>query len=99
MRVLLVGCGYVGIPLGTELAGQGHEVFGLRRSTEGLEKLRASGIQGVQADITVPDQLARLPGPFDWVVNVVSSSHGTVTEYQQVYLAGMKNLVEWLASA
>ena len=28
MRVLIVGCGYVGLPLGAELARQGHEVFG-----------------------------------------------------------------------
>src|ERR1017187_10487677 len=33
MRVLIVGCGYVGLPLGAELVKQGHEVFGLRRGT------------------------------------------------------------------
>ena len=32
MRCLIVGCGYVGLPLGAELVRQGHEVFGLRRS-------------------------------------------------------------------
>src|SRR5256885_627677 len=32
MRVLIVGCGYVGLPLGVELVRQGHEVFGLRRT-------------------------------------------------------------------
>src|SRR5689334_5054664 len=30
MRVLIVGCGYVGLPLGAELARLGHEVYGLR---------------------------------------------------------------------
>jgi len=27
MRVLIVGCGYVGVPLGAELVRLGHEVF------------------------------------------------------------------------
>lgn len=96
MRVLIVGCGYVGKPLGAELARQGHEVFGLRRSLEAAEELRASGIRPLQGDITQPDHLLALPGPFDWVVNLVSSNRGGAAEYREVYLQGAKNLVAWL---
>ena len=42
MRVLIVGCGYVGLPLGAELVKQGHEVFGLRRSADGEAELVAT---------------------------------------------------------
>jgi nucleoside-diphosphate-sugar epimerase len=99
MRVLIVGCGYVGLPLGTELVKQGHEVFGLRRSDAGAAELNAAGIGPVVADITRPDDLAKLPGPFDWVVNTVSSSKGGVDEYREVYLSGTRNLLDWLAPA
>src|SRR3954469_3752948 len=99
MRVLIIGCGYVGLPLGAELVRQGHEVFGVRRSAEGEAELKAAGIQPLVADITKPEELTKLPGPFDWVVNTVSSTKGGVEEYQQVYLQGTRNLIEWLAAA
>jgi len=97
MRVLIVGCGYVGLPLGAELVKQSHEVFGLRRSGGGDEDLKTAGIQPLVGNVTRPDTLAALPGPFDWVVNTVSSSKGGAAEYREVYLNGTRNLIEWLA--
>lgn len=97
MRVLIVGCGYVGLPLGSELVQEGHEVFGLRRSPESSDAIQAAGIQPLVADITDPAQFAALPGPFDWVVNLVSSSKGDATAYQNVYVNGTRNLIDWLA--
>ena len=99
MRVLIVGCGYVGLPLGVELVRQGHEVFGVRRSAECDGELRNAGITPVCADITRPEHLAALPGPFDWVVNLVSSTKGGPAEYREVYLGGTRNLVEWLGAS
>jgi nucleoside-diphosphate-sugar epimerase len=98
VRVLIVGCGYVGRPLGLELVKQGHPVFGIRRSAAGTEELKAAGIQPLVADITQPSDLARLPGPFDWVVNTVSSNKGGVGEYREVFLHGTRNLIEWLTT-
>ena len=97
MRVLIVGCGYVGLPLGAELVRQGHEVSGLRRSVEGCDELKAAGIQPLAGDITRPEDLAGLPAPFDWVVNTVSSSKGGAEEYRSVYLDGTRHLIDWLA--
>ena len=97
MRALIVGCGYAGLPLGVELVKQGHEVFGLRRSADGEAEIAAAGIKPIVADITRPEDLSRLPGPFDWVVNTVSSSKGGEEEYRQVYLQGTRHLIEWLA--
>ncbi|PYK58071.1 MAG: NAD(P)-dependent oxidoreductase, partial [Verrucomicrobia bacterium] len=90
---------YVGLPLGAELVRQGHEVFGVRRTNATGAELKSAGIRPVAADITRPDELARLPAPFDWVVNCVSSNQGGVEEYRQVYLNGTRNLIEWLAPA
>jgi nucleoside-diphosphate-sugar epimerase len=99
MRVLIIGCGYVGLALGRELARQGHHVFGVRRSNEGAEQLAAAGITPLVADVTQPATLAALPGPFDWVVNCVSSDKGGLEEYRAVYLQGTRHLIEWLAAA
>jgi nucleoside-diphosphate-sugar epimerase len=95
MRVLIVGCGYVGLPLGAELVRLGHQVFGLRRSAANAE-LQRLGITPLQADITQPATLANLPRDYDWAVNCVASGGGGVDEYRQLYLQGMRNLVEWL---
>ena len=73
MRVLIVGCGYVGLPLGQELVKQGHEVYGLRRSSDVVDELKAAGITPLQADITKPETLASLPRNLDWVINCAAS--------------------------
>jgi nucleoside-diphosphate-sugar epimerase len=95
MRVLIVGCGYVGLPLGAELVRQGHEVSGLRRNASSENELKAAGIQPLVADVTKPETLAMLPQNFDWVVNCVAAGGGA-EDYRQVYLQGTRNLIEWL---
>ena len=98
MRVLIVGCGYVGLPLGVELVRLGHEVSGLRRNVSAENELKAAGIQPLFGDVTKPETLARLPREFDWVVNCVAAG-GDADDYRQVYLQGTRNLIEWLAPA
>ncbi len=97
MRVLIVGCGYVGLPLGAELARRGHQVLGLRRTPSAEADLRAAGITPCYADITQPANLATLPGGFDWVVNCVAAG-GSAEEYRRVYLGGTCNLLTWLSA-
>lgn len=99
MRVLIVGCGYVGVPLGAELIRLGHEVFGVNRSDQARGRLESNSIKPLVADITKRSDLDKLPGPFEWVVNTVSSSQGGVEEYKQAYLQGTANLIDWLAPA
>ena len=99
MRVLIVGCGYVGLPLGAELTRIGHEVFGLRRTPAAQAGLQAAGIQPLGGDVTRPETLAKLPRDFEWVVNCVAAGGGGAENYREVYLAGTKNLLEWLAGS
>ncbi|HWD19457.1 MAG TPA: SDR family oxidoreductase [Verrucomicrobiae bacterium] len=94
MRVLIIGCGYVGRPLGLELARLGHEVFGLRRTAVDP----GESLPCFTGDVAVLDDLKKLPGPFDWVVNTVSSSKGGVEDYQRAYFGGTKNILEWLGA-
>jgi nucleoside-diphosphate-sugar epimerase len=99
MRVLIVGCGYVGLPLGKELARLGHDVFGLRRSASAAAEMQAVGIQPLLADVTQPDTLTKLPRDFDWVVNCTASGGGGAEDYNKIYLEGNRNLLAWLAGA
>jgi nucleoside-diphosphate-sugar epimerase len=98
MKCLIVGCGYVGLPLGAELVRQGHEVFGLRRSALVTGELKSAGIQPLIGDVTKPETLAKLPRQFDWVVNCVAAG-GSVDNYRQIYLEGNRNLISWLAES
>jgi nucleoside-diphosphate-sugar epimerase len=99
MRVLIIGCGYLGRPLGAELVRLGHEVFGLTRSGGANAALRERGIQPLAADITRRAELDGLPAAFDWVVNTVSSGGGGVEDYRRIYLEGMRNILQWLEAA
>ena len=98
MRVLIVGCGYVGLPLGVELVRLGHEVSGLRRNAAAESELKAAGIQPLFGDVTQLETLAKLPREFDWVVNCVAAGGGA-DDYRLVYLQGTRHLIEWLAPA
>ncbi|HAM71946.1 MAG TPA: hypothetical protein DCM86_09920 [Verrucomicrobiales bacterium] len=96
MRVLIAGCGYVGLPLGARLAGLGHEVWGLRRSGADDDLLRSSGLRPLTADVTergsFPD-----PGPgWDWVVFALSSRGGGIEGYERLYVQGTRNVLSWL---
>jgi nucleoside-diphosphate-sugar epimerase len=97
MRVLIVGCGYVGLALGADLVRRGHEVHGMRRTAASSAQLLAAGITPITTDITQP--LEGKPVTYDWVVNCVSSSKGDAADYRAVYLHGTRNLLTWLAAA
>lgn len=97
MKCLIVGCGYVGLPLGAELVRRGHEIFGLRRG--GAAEMRAAGIKPLLTDITKPESLKDLPRGFDWVVNCAASAGGSADDYREIYLEGNCNLVAWLAGS
>src|SRR3954451_20832036 len=99
MRVLVIGPGYVGSHLARELKGLGHEVTALGRTAGNRTELLTAGIQTLNADITNPASLRHLPSQWDWVVNCVSSSRGTMEDYRAVYLEGTRNLLSWLSES
>lgn len=96
MRVLIVGCGYVGLPLGEELARQGHEVCGVRRNRSAGAALCKAGITPMYADVSDPASLNRLPRAFDWVINCAASGGGDSSDYRRLYVDGNRNLLAWL---
>lgn len=98
MRVLILGCGYVGLEAGRQLVSAGHSVVGLCRTPERSSVLEAAGVEPAVGDLTLRSDLERLSGPFDAVINTVSSSRGGAAEYRSVYLEGTRTVLEWLRS-
>lgn len=94
MRVLVIGAGYIGLPLAETLVSQGHSVFALRRSPP--PATGTARVQWLSADLTDLASLQRLPRHYDWVVNCVASSHGGIEDYRRVYLEGTRNVLSWL---
>lgn len=88
MRVLIAGCGYVGSELAVRLAGDGHDVWGLRRAAGELP----SGVQPLAGDVTDPSTLD-LPGGLDAVVYAVSPGQRDEAAYRAVYVDGLDHVL------
>lgn len=86
MRVLVAGCGYLGLPIALALAHQGHEVVGFRR-TPGESATAGDGPQITTATGDLAQPEASLPGGhFDWVIFAVGDGGPAV-------IAGTRHLL------
>jgi nucleoside-diphosphate-sugar epimerase len=91
-QILIAGCGYVGTALGLRLAATGHVVWGLRRSAEGLPP----GIRSVEADLTAPETLQKLPPELDAVFYTAAPNGSDEAAYRAIYVDGLCYLLEAL---
>ena len=94
MRILILGCGYIGTPLAQNLAELGHEVHAARRSPFSLE-----GVVTHQVDVTQRASFDSLPREFDWVFLTASSSRGDAAVHRAVFVDGTNHLVNWLGNS
>jgi len=60
-KVLIIGCGDVGVRVARLEQARGNAVAGLARSTAGAERLRGFGLDPVVGDLDDPDSLSALP--------------------------------------
>jgi len=105
MRVVVVGCGYIGLELARQLAERGHAVTGVRRSDAGLDAIESVGgavdadrgaegeVDAVRADATDPASLDALPDA-DTVVFAASSGGRGAAAAREVYVDGLRNVIE-----
>ncbi|RYJ13067.1 NAD-dependent epimerase/dehydratase family protein [Halogeometricum borinquense] len=92
-HALVLGCGYVGLELGRQLAESGHDVTGVRRSDDGLAAVESAGLSPARADVTDPDSLASLPDA-DWLVFAASSGGRGAEAARRVYVEGLQNVID-----
>ena len=91
-RVLIAGCGYTGIALGTQLASEGHSVWGLRRRPE----LLPATIRPLKADLCDPGSLTLIPPKLDYVFYTAAAERADDAAYQAAYVIGIRNLLDHL---
>jgi nucleoside-diphosphate-sugar epimerase len=93
MNVAILGCGYVGLELGSQLSDAGHDVVGVRRSDDGVDEVRGAGLDAVQADVTDADSLDRVPDA-DAIVFAASSGGRGAEAARRVYVEGLRTVID-----
>lgn len=88
-RALIAGCGYVGSALGTRLAEEGHEVFGLRRNVDRLPPT----IRPIAASLSESSTLRAHAMAFDWLFFTAGPDESTEAAYRLTYLQGLSSLL------
>lgn len=60
-KISICGCGWLGLPLATNLASQGYSVYGSKRNVEDVKTLKIHGIQGVTIQLPLIDTINKIP--------------------------------------
>lgn len=93
-RILIAGCGDVGIATGLQLAAQGAEVFGLRRTINQLP----DPIQPLAGDLTDPTSLPDLPA-CDYLIYCAAPGTQDPARYRATYVDGLRHVLAALPEA
>ncbi len=99
-RVLVAGCGFVGLAAARLLSSAGWDVTGCTHSLESARVLEGESFPVLACDISDHAQVARELGAMhglDAVIHCASSGKGGADVYRQVYLRGAQILVGELA--
>jgi nucleoside-diphosphate-sugar epimerase len=92
-KTLIVGCGYIGLPLARRLQERGHEICAWVHSAASAEALAVCGfhriVAGSVADPVLWDALAC---NFDLVIHAASSGRGGADAYREVFLEGIRRI-------
>lgn len=91
-KVLIVGCGDLGMRLAQGLSKQGWELYGLRRHwLQETEYMRQ-----IVADVTEPCIPEHFPQDLDYVVYCVAANQFTAQRYKAVYVDGLRHVLAWV---
>ena len=95
-RVLIAGCGYVGVATADLFHVARWEVEGWTRSEQSAAQLSAKPYRVRPVDLANPDAVARSGGDFDLVIHCASSHGGGAESYRRIYFEGARTLIEML---
>ena len=93
-RILIAGCGYVGQATADLFHAASWDAEGWTASKKSAAALSTRPYPVYQVDISNRDQVAEHPGTFDAVIHCASSRGGGVESYRQIYLNGVRNLLD-----
>jgi nucleoside-diphosphate-sugar epimerase len=92
-RVLLAGCGDLGMRVAQCLLARGDEVLALRRHPPAMD---TDGIQWLRGDLTRPDSLRALPGGITQLVYLPTPDRRDEAAYRAVFVDGLRHLLDAL---
>lgn len=92
-RVLLAGCGDLGLRVAQQLLANGDEVFALRRRPPATD---GSGIRWLRGDLTLPESLRGLPRDITQLVYLPTPGARDEAAYRAVFVGGLRHLCDAL---
>jgi hypothetical protein len=98
-RALIVGCGCRGRELGTRLGELGWQVRGTSRRPEGIEAIRAAGLDAANADPDRPGTVLDLCGDVAVVVWLLGSAMGEEELLSSIHGPRLERLLEKLVDS
>ena len=98
MKVVILGCGFVGARAARLFAQGGWDVTGVTHSAESAVRLAGEPFRVVSCDVTNAASLGGRPElqEADAVISAVSSGRGDAEVYRRVYLEGLANALSVL---
>jgi nucleoside-diphosphate-sugar epimerase len=96
LKVLILGCGYLGLALARAWQEQGAEVWGWVRQAESAAALEAAQIHPILGDLNDPAGWNSAPREFQHWVHCASSSRGGAEAYRTIYVQGLKTVLTFL---
>jgi nucleoside-diphosphate-sugar epimerase len=94
-KTLIIGCGYVGLPLALALKERGHEVIGWVHSTTSAASLSDYHFHRVVVGSVSDGQVWKtLNEKVDRVIHCASSGRGGEAAYEEVFLQGVRMMGE-----
>lgn len=91
-RVLLAGCGDLGMRVAQQLMARGDEVWAMRRALPAA----ASGMHWIRGDLTLPQSLRDLPRGITQVVYAPAPDRRDEAAYCAVFVDGLRHLLHAL---
>jgi nucleoside-diphosphate-sugar epimerase len=93
-RILIAGCGYVGEATADLFHSGGWTVEGWVHSKQSAARLSVKPYSIRVIDVSQRGDVAKRAGAFDAVIHCASSRGGDAEAYRQIYLNGVRNLLE-----
>lgn len=92
-RTLIIGCGYIGLPLALHLQERGDDVTGWVRSEESVAELAEKGLERIiLGNVAEEIGWSGAEEKFDVIVHCASSGGGGAAAYREVYLEGVRQM-------
>jgi nucleoside-diphosphate-sugar epimerase len=96
-RILIAGCGYVGEATADLFHSAGWNVQAWVHSKQSAARLAVKPYSIRVVDVSQRGEIAKRAGAFDAVIHCASSRGGDAEAYRQIYLNGVRNLLEAFA--